>query len=381
MQKEFIDFLRFCLHDDMALPSSAGSIDWLQLLEFGRKQSIVGILFHGIKRLTADGPHPNARQLAQWGLENSSIIDGNKQVYADAYKATLFLYRQFGHRSCVLKGQGNAIMYPDPYMRTPGDIDLWVAPNEGESIGDLMRLCRAIDGDCKLEYHHAELQFPVDTEVELHYRPSFTENLLYNHRLQDYFQRECNEQMKRIVDLPDQLGQICVPTDSFNRIFQLSHIMKHFLFEGIGLRHIIDYYYLLLHKADDNAKAEFRREAKHLGLWKFASGMMYVLQHYLGLADEYLIARPNRRIGRFIMQEVLQTGNFGFSDNRFSGMHSDTPLLKAIYSVAKGFRFILEFPAEALLGHLTWILWWHFYYRRKIPALLNSTEEYKNKNS
>lgn len=366
MNQPILDFLQYCLKEDAVLPDSAKGIDWTELLEFGRKHSIVGVLFHGIKRLTKDDPHPTARELAKWGTENSQIVEENKKVYADAYHDISLIYNRFGHRSCLLKGQGNALMYPDPYMRSPGDIDLWVVPNPGESIVDIMRLCRRIAPDCQLEYHHAEMPDDGRTPVELHYRPSFSENLIRNRRLQRYFESVREEQLTTIKHLPDNLGKICVPTDSFNRIFQLSHVMKHFLFEGIGLRHIIDYYYLLRRGTSDDEKAEYVSLVKNLGMMKFARGMMYVLQYYLGLDEKYILVKPDKRIGRFIMEEIIKTGNFGYEDDRFDGMSSNRPFLNAFYSTIKGFRFIFEFPGEALFGHATWILWWHFYYRRKI---------------
>lgn len=369
MHQEYFDFLRFCLHDNDALPSSAATIDWSAMLDFAQKQSIVGVLFHGIKRLTKDTPHPTARQLALWGTENNVIASTNKQVYADAYKATAIMYQKYHHRSCVLKGQGNALMYPDPYMRTPGDIDLWVVPNEGEDIADIVRLCRQIDPGCELQYHHAEAKFCVETDVEIHYRPSFSENLIFNSRMQQYFDDCREEQVKTFVDLPDGLGRICVPTDSFNRVFQLSHIMKHFLFEGIGLRHVIDYFYLLRRGTSEEEKQAFVKEAKRLGMLKFARGLMYVLSHYLGLESKYLITEPDKRTGEFIMVEILETGNFGKADERFTAMQSDNRFLSAFYSIIKSMRFAVEFPSEVLLGHATWILWWHFYYRKKIESM------------
>lgn len=370
MEQTFLDFLRYSIHEDAILPPSAVNIDWGRLLEFGRKQSIVGVLFHGIKRLKSGDPHPTARQLAEWGTENNGIVEANKKVYADAYWITSLVYRRYGHRSCVLKGQGNAMMYPDPYMRTPGDVDLWIVPNDGEGVVDIMRLCRKISPGCDLEYHHADLDVKDRTFVELHYRPSFNENLITNRRLQDYFISVGREQTRNIVDLPDGLGQICVPSDSFNRVFQLSHIMKHFLFEGIGLRHIIDYYYLLRRGTTDAEKREFVQIIKPLGMMKFARGLMFVMQHYLGLEEKFLLVEPNERIGRFIMGEVLKTGNFGRGDERFRNMRSDNAIAGAVLSVVKGLRFILEFPAEALFGHATWILWWHFYYRKKIARVV-----------
>lgn len=141
----FFDFLRFCLDDDAPLPQSASAINWQRLYDLGHKQGIVGVLFHGIKRLKRNDPHPTPQVLAQIGTENAMIVESNKEAYADAFRVTEFVYRRYGHRSCILKGQGNALMYPDPYMRASGDIDQWIVPNDGETVEDIMRLCRRID--------------------------------------------------------------------------------------------------------------------------------------------------------------------------------------------------------------------------------------------
>lgn len=368
--RAYFDFLRFSLNEGESLPDTAATINWTDMLKFADDQCIIGVLFHGIKRLKAGNPHPSPRELAKWGVTSQSIAETNKQVYADAYKAIRIIYKGYGHKSCLLKGQGNALMYPDPYMRQSGDIDLWIMPNDGETVTDVIRLCRKMEPSCKLEYHHADVQLPVETDVELHYRPSFIENLFYNRRLQEYFNRVRSEQLENIVELPDASGCLCVPTDSFNRIFQLSHIMKHFLFEGVGLRQIIDYYYLLRRGATNEEKRTFEHDAKWLGMWKFAKGVMYVLSNYLGLEEQYLLAPTDKRLGKFIMEEIMATGNFGFSDKRFSRMKSNHSTMNALYSVLKGLRFIFEFPAEALFGHSMWILWWHFYYRRKMERSL-----------
>ena len=40
-------------------------------------------------------------------------------------------------------------------------------------------------------------------------------------------------------------GEIAIPTVEFNLIFQLTHIYAHLMNEGIGLRQLLDYYYVL----------------------------------------------------------------------------------------------------------------------------------------
>lgn len=371
MDTRIKDFLCFCLHEDAKPKESFKTIDWQVLLDFGMKQSIVGVLFHGIRRLKSEDTTMPLPMFKKWVAIALSIHNENDTVFKNDAEFTRLFYMKYHHRGCTLKGQGNALMYPDPYMRTSGDIDFWVAPNKGETIDDVIRLSRKILPDCELGYHHATMNSFNGTTIEMHFRPSFIENKLYNHRLQKYFDEKREEQFNNFAHIPNSQAVICVPKDDFNLIFQLSHIQRHFLFEGIGLRQIIDYYYLLRRGFTEEQRQEYISTLKRTGMLKFAKGLMYVMQESFGLEDKYILLKPNRRIGRFIMSEILQTGNFGYGDERFNNLKTNNRILTALYSVLKGFRFIAEFPGEVLFGHAIWIIWWHFYYEKKIERIAN----------
>ena len=68
-------------------------------------------------------------------------------------------------------------------------------------------------------------------------------------------------------------GEVAIPTVEFNFIFQLTHIYAHLMNEGIGLRQLLDYYFVLLH-ADIKNVVELQRNLKHIGLWKFAGAII-----------------------------------------------------------------------------------------------------------
>lgn len=60
-----------------------------------------------------------------WMGKAQQIRRQNMKVNAEAGKLFSML-REDGLRCCILKGQGNALMYSNPYTRTPGDIDVWI---------------------------------------------------------------------------------------------------------------------------------------------------------------------------------------------------------------------------------------------------------------
>lgn len=122
-----------------------------------------------------------------------------------------------------------ALLYPDPYMRTPGDIDIYLA-------GGRKRVMQYINKVCPnqvMRYHHVD--FPVmKTAIEVHFTPSYMFFPLHNSRMQKWFKEVMDLQCSNVVTLPDGYGEITVSTTSFNVIYILSHLYRHVFTEGIA---------------------------------------------------------------------------------------------------------------------------------------------------
>ena len=221
-------------------------IDWRQLYTFASRQALLGFCFDGIERLTKEfseelKQNPMGRDLLMaWMGKAQQIRRQNMKVNVVASKLYSML-REDGLRCCILKGQGNALMYPNAYSRNPGDIDVWVNASR-EQITEYAKKHFEIGDD--IRYQHIETS--VDgVPVELHFFPCTMNNPLYHARLQKWFRRNADLQCSHIVGLPDGAGDIAIPTTAFNVIYQLTHLYHHFFDEGIGMRQIIDYYYVV----------------------------------------------------------------------------------------------------------------------------------------
>lgn len=236
-------FLRYCLEDKVDLSMVVSNMDWRQLYSFATKQTIIGICFDGIKRLSEEYPeelkkNPIERDLLMtWMGVSQQIRRQNMKVNGVAAKLYSML-REDGLRCCILKGQGNALMYPNAYSRNPGDIDVWVNASR-EQITEYAKNHFELGDD--IRYQHIETS--VDgVPVELHFFPCTMNNPIYNARLQKWFKRNADLQCSNVVSLPDGIGEIAIPTTAFNVIYQLTHLYHHFFDEGIGMRQIIDYF-------------------------------------------------------------------------------------------------------------------------------------------
>ena len=420
-QKIFFDFLRFCIGSNSEIPSSLKEADWKELYAIAKKQCLVGVLFDGIKKLPAEHVGMKKELLLQWMAESQMLEKANVRLNDAAIQVSEW-FRKKGFRTCILKGQGNALLYPNPYSRTPGDIDIWVEGGDKR----LISFVRSISPHEKACYHHIEFPSYKGVEVEVHYRPSFLLCFWHNRKLQKYYERVKEEQFSHRVMLGEQ-GEIAIPTVEFNLIFQLTHIFSHLMNEGIGLRQLVDYYYVvcdfykvyqifskthpssltlkggstafpkplspqgtgdvtapprrsepLRSKVGGPSKVSpdcagwdrlgvLQKELKELGLWKFAGGIMYIMQEVFGMPASRLIIPPNEKYGRFVLNEVLEAGNFGKHDAR--NQFGRSQLGHNLQRMYRDIRLVRYFPAEALCEPL--FRTWHFFWRLKYKKLNN----------
>ena len=496
-QKIFFDFLRFCIGSAKEIPGSLKEADWKELYAIAKKQCLVGVLFDGIKKLPAEYVGIEKELLLQWMAESQMLEKANVRLNDAAIQVSEW-FRKKGFRTCILKGQGNALMYPNPYSRTPGDIDIWVEGGDKRVIS----FVRSISPHEKACYHHIEFPSYKGVEVEVHYRPSFLLCFMHNRKLQKYYERVKEEQFSHRVMLGEQ-GEIAIPMVEFNLIFQLTHIYSHLMNEGIGLRQLVDYYFVLcdfykvyqksskitpslffdkasctrqfeselsLHSlaslfplkegstshpdplsmvftppsvppfpGDRNLRGEggnrptrcseplrskdggpskvspdsagwdrrdaigdmtsataststdtsataarssfaanssaaidrVQKELKELGLWKFAGGIMYIMQEVFGMPASRLIVPPNEKYGKFVLNEVLEAGNFGKHDarNRFGR----SQLGHNLQRMHRDIRLMRYFPGEALCEPIfrTWHFFWRLKYKKYINQIIN----------
>ena len=365
-QKIFFDFLRVCIGSAKEIPSSLKDADWKELYAIAKKQCLVGVLFDGIKKLPAEKVGMKKESLLQWMAESQLLEKANVRLNDAAIHVSEWFQKK-GFRTCILKGQGNALMYPNPYSRTPGDIDIWVEGGDKRVIS----FVRSISPHEKACYHHIEFPSYKGVEVEVHYRPSFLLCFWHNRKLQKYYERVKDEQFSHRVELKGH-DEITVPTPEFNIIFQLTHIFTHLMNEGIGLRQLVDYYYVLVKSEERRVKnctategnvdvTSLQRELKHLGLWKFAGAVMYIMKEVFGMSESKLIVPPSEKYGKFILNEILEAGNFGTYDKR--NRFGKSQLGHNFQRVYRDIRLVKYFSAEAICEPI--FRTWHFFWRMK----------------
>ena len=357
-------FLKYYLGYKEDMSKVVAGMDWQMLYSFASKQALLGLCFDGIERLGKEYPeelrlNPIGRELLMtWMGKAQQIRRQNRKVNAVAGKLFSML-REDGMRCCVLKGQGNALMYLNPYSRTPGDIDVWIDASR-ERIMEYAQKKFELGDDIRLQHLETSLD---GVPVELHFFPCSMNNPIYHARLQKWFRRNADLQSSHIVGLPDGAGDIAIPTTAFNVVYQLTHLYHHFFDEGIGMRQIIDYYYVVNNDELLAIKDTLQKELKHLGLWKFARAVMYVLHEALGLSGEKMIAPMDEKRGKLLLAEILNGGNFGKHFTKYGHFTQQGMAKKYFLKIWRNMHFVRYYPAEALSEPI--FRTWHFFWRMK----------------
>ena len=355
-------FLKYCLGSKEDMSMVIAGMDWQKLYSFASRQTILGLCFDGIERLGVEYPeelkqNPMGRDLLMtWMGAAQQIRRENMKVNVVAIKLYSML-REDGLRCCILKGQGNALIYPNAYSRNPGDIDVWVNASR-EQITEYAKKHFKLGDD--IRYQHIETS--VDgVPIELHFFPCTMNNPIYNARLQKWFKRNADLQCSNVVSLPDGIGEIAIPTTAFNVVYQLTHLYHHFFDEGIGMRQIIDYYYVVNNDELLVIKDTLQRELQHLGLCKFARAVMYVLHEALGLSEEKMIAPMDEKRGKLLLAEILNGGNFGKHFTKYGHFTQQGMAKKYFLKIWRNMHFVRYYPAEALSE--PFFRTWHFFWR------------------
>lgn len=356
MSMLFFELLQIAVGNREEFSCIPSNEEWEELYDLSQKQALTGIGFLTVERLP-EVQRPNKELLVRWYMATERIKNENRNLDTKTLRvANRFL--KDGFPSVILKGQGIAKLYPKGEYRTPGDIDIWL----GGKRRDIAKYVRQYSPNTLLTYHHIEFDAVKGTEIEVHFTPSWMNSFFTNKRLQRFFDKECS--LFNVSSGMSEYNEIPVPTLAFNRVFILVHIYRHFFYEGIGLRQMLDYYYVLCQGTTDGECKETTEILKSLGMIRFARAVMYVLQTVFGMEDKYLLVDADEKEGRFLLNEILLAGNFGHHDPRVGYGRSASPLQLFWRRVGRSSRFVFRYPSEAIWNPIFKIV--HFlYWRRK----------------
>lgn len=354
----FPEVLQVAVGTRTSLSATPSASDWQCIHDLASFHALTGVCFSALQQLPVEQQSCTPELLGRWFAQTEQIIQANAGQYRLIPRVAEDLQRQ-AVDVCLLKGQAVTLYYPQHLqsMRACGDIDVWAWEHDGAQT-EIMKRCvtgvQQANGKMpNLRFHHVEYT-REGIPVELHFRPTFLFTPWQNRRLWRWL-----DSQKRNFTRHKQLN-ICLPSTEFNLVYLAAHMFRHLFDEGIGLRQVMDYYYVLLSYEEN--KTEIVQVLRSLGLYRFAQALMYVLAVVFELPKRRLLVEPDTQSGERLLHRIMQTGAFGqeAAQRRFAGSSSKRTIAKTCTNMSL-FR---DYPIDTLAEPLFRIyhsLWRRFY--------------------
>lgn len=382
----FFELLQIAIGNRKELTRQLSDDEWASLYSECEKHALLGIAFAGVERLPKEQVPP-FDVLAEW-VHDAQVAKERNELLNKRCCEVCDIFDRDGFHSCILKGQSNLANYPE-YLkdyRTAGDIDVLCWPKNGKGKRKVVEYAKSIakskgvSHKIEVRFHHVDIPMLDDVPVEAHFMPMYLNNPFLNRRLQHFFEKHND-----VVSISyEDKGHFYMPSVSFNVIYQLTHIYKHVFEEGIGLRQLMDYYFVLcafhLEQRDSSNRTtstvmskdelgksvlsnkQIRYQLRRLHLDRLAAAVMYVLQTVFAMSDECLICKPNEKDGKFLLNEIMLSGNFGNYDERKGNLVNESAFHKYIRKSLHNIKLVSHYPHEALWEPLFRL--YHWFWRK-----------------
>ena len=304
--------------ESIILPSS---VDWKLLYDFFNEHAILPLTANCMDRIVISEKIKPA-----W---KERVLQQIYHYYSIVRVQNKLLESLNGLNVVVIKGTSAAKYYPKPHLRTMGDIDLLVKPEDYEAS-----VCRLLSIGC------VEITCQAELELGRHRSFRYKDVTIELHR---FFSLYVDEDKGNVLD--DLLFDAIAADESElpdveNGLVILSHIRQH-LEDGIGLRQIIDWMMFVNSCLDDHLWHEsFQKKAQRTGLEQLAITVTKMCQKYLGLTTSNITwcRIADDELCEYLMQYIMECGNFGRTREILqSGGASKIP---SIYHPLQLFKYI-----------------------------------------
>lgn len=287
--------------DELRLfPLSDG--EWEEVYKMANEQTVSGPVFQGVCQLP-DEVMPPVELLELWVVLVENIENISRKMNRAVGELLSFFWEK-GLNAVVLKGQGTAQFYEHPLQRSCGDIDLFF--NEKEELNKALDEIR-IEVITPVKMPDGAYTFRwKGIDVEIH-RQMFDIHNPFKRRNID----KLHKKQKNTGHLPSPMSHLLILN---------SHILKHLMGHGVGLRQLADMARAYHRLKGKYSEEEYNKLCASLGLSTWTKEMNGILVHTLGLPVTDLPEQSySDRYKSEITEKILQGGNFG----KYAGSRSE----------------------------------------------------------
>lgn len=355
LNSSFLQLIRIALGNAQRLEVVPSSDEWRKLMAMSSHQGVTGLVFSGVEALPKE-QMPPIDVIMDWVAVVDYIERENRRLNRLCVKLCND-FEKDGMKVCVMKGQGMASLYPHPLRRSVGDVDLWMAGGEKrvmEYVGDKYKNVDYGEGG-------RHVSFVMDgIVVEVHHAPTVLYNPFHTRKLRNYFSSVEQEAWDARVALEGGDGSIVMPSHEQNLFVVLLHFFYHWVYEGIGMKQLIDYYWLVKATANPDMMAMRSRVVNRLhqvGVGSFLAAVMAVFKT-LGMDESCMLCPPNEKLGKKLLDDILSVG-IVTADDFLTGRYKDETLLQKFVRRCKRAVCVMSFaPSEVPFVTLRSIYCW-----------------------
>lgn len=339
IENTFFELIQVSLGTRICFSHTPSTDEWGKMYDMAKKQSLVGVCFAGVQRLVEQKQELPEMLYLTWMGMAAKIQQRNEVVNRQCVELQAKLSAD-GFKSCILKGQGVTSYYSRDLslLRQSGDIDVWIDSDRKSIIDYAMKVNhRAVDVSTK----HVELHLFYDTEIEAHFVPAQIWAPVLSKRVQEFYDIQKTIQMENVVELHNGY-KLNAPTRVFNAIQLTNHSFIHFFFEGVGLRQMMDYYFVMQYKFSEKEKNIIIDNLKRTHLYKFACCVSYVIETAFGASPSFIPA--DRINGKALLDSIMKEGNFGKYDEKRDTSKMDSSWYRFWFHNKRLLRFFFISP-------------------------------------
>ena len=300
-QKALLDLLGHNLFS--AEPKISPDVDYEQVIKESMAQAVFSVAFNDYRSLPlSDELSARVKKaLMKHALSNAECFKNHNYLHD--------LLTKRGIKYCVLKGAASALYYPDMMLRSMGDVDFYVAPDQFDAAYELMKSEGFEPGDTTHESHIALSK--GKKHFEIHFKPVG----YHGGRLGDIYL----DAWKGIIDDSvlnnTEVTSFVGPSAFHHGFILLTHLHSHLVSAGVGLRHLIDWGVFADSFSDAEFRAIFEAKLRSYGIWRLAQLLSLAAVRHMGMehrpwmGDDYETADA-------LLEDILCGGNFGRKDKQ-----------------------------------------------------------------
>lgn len=267
---------------------------WEQLYLLSKRQGTVAVMFEAIRDIPKGFALPKPITM-RWISHALSIEEQMKKKEAVSVEFAEKLSGR-GIQTVVLKGLSYASYYPNPYHRESGDLDCYLVGKKDE--GD--KITVEIGG--KMEeagYKHSHLYYKGLTIENHNYLTSF-DNTKLGVKTEQLLQKLIN-----IGCRPIGKTKLQNPSADFNALFLIKHAQRHFIKEGICVRHLLDWAFFLKAESQNVNWDKVIPMMKECRILEFAKVMTRLCIEQLGMAIDIEELSSPMKISDAVLADIL----------------------------------------------------------------------------